>query len=109
MDSFLNEITREESGELTNFTRMSLVDLEFLLAKIEPMIKKTDSTENTYTTKNTFGNYLTIFSNGIQLSKSSLFIQGISLILPEVYKTIKFVLNDQTKVKIIKYIKLLFI
>lgn len=40
MDNFFFEMMSKKSGEFTNFCRMSLADFEFLLAKIEPMIKK---------------------------------------------------------------------
>lgn len=40
MNNFFNEMNSEESGEFTHFCRMSRTDFEFLLNKIEPMIKK---------------------------------------------------------------------
>ncbi|CAB3233227.1 unnamed protein product [Arctia plantaginis] len=40
MNNFFNEMNSEESGEFTNFCRMSRTDVEFMLNKIESMIKK---------------------------------------------------------------------
>jgi len=105
MDSFFNEMTSEESGEFTNFCRMSLADFEFLLAKIEPMIQKQTRLRIPIPPKIRLAITLRYLATGDSYrSLHYLFkvsIPAISLIVPEVCKAINVVFNDQIKVKII--------
>lgn len=113
MANFFNEITREESGEFTNFCRMSLADFEFLLAKIEPMIKKQTRLRTPIPPKIRLAITLRFLATGDSYRSLHYLFKvsapAISLIVPEVCKAINSVLNDQIKVKKIEYIKLLFI
>lgn len=113
MANFFNEMTSEESGEFTNFCRMSLADFEFLLAKIEPMIKKQTRLRTPIPPKIRLAITLRFLATGDSYRSLHYLFKvsapAISLIVPEVCKAINFVLNDQIKVKMIGYIKVLFI
>lgn len=43
MENQLAELVAEPSGQFNNFTRMSLIDFEYLLQKIAPLITKKDT------------------------------------------------------------------
>lgn len=84
---------------------MSLADFEFLLAKIEPMIKKQTRLRIPIPPKIRLAITLRYLATGESYRSLHYLFKvstpAISLIVPEVCKAINVVLNDQIKVKMI--------
>lgn len=102
MENFFNEMLSEASGEFTNFCRMSIIDFEFLLNKIELLIKKQTRLRIPIPPKIRLAITLRYLATGDSYrSLHYLFkvsTSAISLIVPEVCKALNTVLKDQIKV-----------
>lgn len=103
MDNFFREMTCEDSGEFSNFCRMSLTDFEFLLNKIESLIRKQDTPMRiAIPTKIRLVITLRYLATGDSYQSLHFLFkvshQVISLIIPEVCKAINSGLKDQIRV-----------
>lgn len=103
MNNFLRELTCEESGEFHNFCRMSIRDFEFLLNRIEPLIKKNDTQMRmAIPPKIRLAITLRYLATGDSYRSLHFLFkvshQVISVIVPEVCRAIISVLKDQIKV-----------
>ncbi|XP_049867519.1 uncharacterized protein LOC126367811 [Pectinophora gossypiella] len=101
MEQSFQDMIREDSGEFNNFCRMSPSDFEFLLSKIEPMIKRQSRLRIPITPKIRLALTLRYLATGDSYRNLHYLFKvspsAISLIIPAVCKAINIVLKDQIK------------
>ncbi|XP_050311513.1 uncharacterized protein LOC126747063 [Anthonomus grandis grandis] len=101
MNNFFNDLTCEESGDFFNFCRMSRIDFEFLLNKIEPMIKRETKIRVPILPKMRLAITLRYLATGDSYKSLHYLFKvstaAISLIVPEVCGAINLILKNQIK------------
>lgn len=109
----LQDLKREPSGKFENVCRMSSVDFEFLLNKIGPLIKKTDTNmRKAIPVQERFCVALRFFATGDSFKSLSYLFkfspQTVSECVFDVCDALLQVLQDQIKVNIILFYTFLF-
>lgn len=104
MENLFEEMLCEDSGEFDNFCRMSPLDFDFLLKKIEPYIgKQTTNIREAIPPKIRLAITLRYLATGDSLRSLHFLFKiassTISQIISEVCKAIIIVLKEETKVR----------